>query len=77
MDILQTQCRTLGWQFWSEDISLSDLLVSEAAITHSQITDAYLLGLAAHKGGKLATLDGRINAAAVRGGREALYVISA
>ncbi len=75
MDILRTQRQTPGWQFWPEDVSLLDLLISDATITHSQITDAYLLGLAAHKGGKLATLDGRINAAAVRGGREALHLI--
>ena len=61
--------------FWPDDISILEMLELDAAITHSQITDLYLLGLAAHKGGKLATLDSRINATAVRGGREALFVI--
>lgn len=64
-----------GWQFWAEDVSIIDVLEPNATITHSQITDLYLLGLAAQKGGKLATLDSRINASAVRGGREALFVI--
>jgi hypothetical protein len=44
-------------------------------IPHAQITDVYLLGLAVHKRGKLATLDQRIPAAAVRGGRKALELI--
>jgi predicted nucleic acid-binding protein len=56
-------------------VSLLDVLVPDATISHSQITDLYLLGLAAHNGGRLATLDSRINATAVRGGREALFVI--
>jgi predicted nucleic acid-binding protein len=64
-----------GWQFWPCDVSLTEIVVDGATVTHSQITDLYLLGLAARKGGKLATLDSRINAGAVAGGREALYVI--
>lgn len=64
-----------GWQFWGDDVSILDVLEPGVAITHSQITDLYLLGLAAHKGGRLATLDSRINASAVRGGREAFFVI--
>jgi len=39
------------------------------------ITDAYLLGLAVHKKGKLATLDQRIPVDAVRGGSKALELI--
>jgi hypothetical protein len=35
----------------------------------------YLLGLAIHKAGKLATLDQHLPAAAVAGGRDALEVI--
>jgi len=53
-------------------VSLLDVIDPDTTTTHSQITDLYLLGLAAHKGGKLATLDSRINASAVRGGRQAL-----
>jgi len=47
------------------------------AITHRQITDVYLLGLAAHHGGKLATFERRIPASAVYKGREALAIIPA
>ncbi len=45
-------------RFWPDDICLthedypSDLLVG-----HRQVTDAYLLGLAIHHGGRLVTLD--------------------
>jgi len=48
---------------------------TDAIITHAQITDAYLLGLAVHKKGKLATLDQRIPSQAVRDGRQALELI--
>jgi toxin-antitoxin system PIN domain toxin len=46
-------------QFWADNISLRDALrhFEERLVGHQQITDAYLLGLAIHKKGKLATLD--------------------
>ena len=44
-------------------------------ITHAQVSDVYLLGLAVHKEGKLATLDQHIPASAVRGGEAALEII--
>jgi len=49
----------------------------DAIITHAQITDVYLLGLAVHNKGKFATLDQRISVDAVRGGRQALEIITA
>jgi hypothetical protein len=49
-----------------------DILKSD---THAHITDAYLLGLAVHKKGKLATLDRRIPAESVTGGSEALELV--
>jgi hypothetical protein len=51
------------------------ILEPEAIITHAQIIDVYLLGLAVHKKGQLATLDKRIPVDAVRGGRQALELI--
>jgi predicted nucleic acid-binding protein len=75
MGLLAEQYVVAGWRFWGDDVSILDVLEPGVAITHSQITDLYLLGLAAHKGGRLATLDSRINASAVRGGREAFFVI--
>jgi uncharacterized protein len=50
--------------FWSADVSFAT--ASECAgmrlVGHQQVTDAYLLGLAIHRGGVLATLDQRIAA---------------
>jgi toxin-antitoxin system PIN domain toxin len=75
LTILRQLCDAPGHHFWSEDISILQILEPDALITHIQITDLYLLGLAVHKRGKLATLDQRIPAAAVRGGRKALELI--
>ncbi len=73
--ILRQFCEAPGHHFWAENISILDLLEPEAIITHAQVTDIYLLGLAVHKKGKLASLDQRIPAEAVRGGRKALELI--
>ena len=48
-----------------------------AVITHAQITDVFLLGLAVHKGGRLATFDERIPTATVQGGAKALVLVPA
>jgi uncharacterized protein len=50
--------------FWPDDLSVAEA-VSFAGIRlmgHQQVADAYLLGLAIHRGGVLATLDQRIAA---------------
>jgi uncharacterized protein len=73
---LRRFCAAQGHQFWTEDISIRDLLVPGCMITHAQIADLFLLGLAVHKGGKLATLDQRIPVTAVPGGGEALELIT-
>ena len=46
-------------QFWADNISLGDAVqqFEERLVGHQQITDAYLLGLALHRKGKLVTLD--------------------
>ena len=75
--ILRRFCKTREHQFWNEDISIRDLLRTEVLLTSSQITDVYLLGLAAHKGGRLATLDRRLPVKALDGGGEALELIAA
>ncbi|TAK33855.1 MAG: VapC toxin family PIN domain ribonuclease [Chloroflexota bacterium] len=64
-----------GHEFWPEDISILDILEPGTIITHAQITDVYLVGLAVHRKGKLATLDQRIPVHAVRGGQEAVELI--
>lgn len=53
--------------FWPESISLLDARHVEIGKLsgHAQITDAYLLALAVHHGGKLATFDRRVPIGAV------------
>ena len=43
----------------------------------SQLTDTYLLALAAHRGGRLVSFDRRLSCEGVAGGREALWLIEA
>jgi hypothetical protein len=73
--ILRQVCDTPGHHFWAADVSILDLLAPDAIITHAHVTDVYLLGLAVHHQGKLATLDQRIPVDVVRGGRQALELI--
>ncbi|MBM3791834.1 MAG: VapC toxin family PIN domain ribonuclease [Acidobacteria bacterium] len=75
--ILRQLCEAPGHRFWAEDVSILSILKPDAIITHAQLTDVYLLGLALHKRGKLATLDQRIPVDAVRDGRKALELIIA
>lgn len=74
--ILRQLCDAPGHDFWTDEISILQALESDSLITHAQVTDAYLLGLAVRKGGKLASLDHRIPVDAVRGGRKALESIT-
>ena len=66
-----------GHVFWPDDISLltTDHIDADQLLSHGQITDSYLLGLAVAHGGQLASLDHRLSAGAVRGGRAALRLI--
>ena len=49
-------------QFWPDAISFVQAAesLSRRLTGHQQVTDAYLVGLALHRGGKLATLDAAI-----------------
>lgn len=48
--------------FWSDDINIvsSKEIPQELLFGHRQVTDAYLLGLAIKKKGKLVTMDQKI-----------------
>jgi toxin-antitoxin system PIN domain toxin len=74
--ILRQLCAVEGHHFWAADVSIRDVLQPSMLITHAHVTDIYLLSLAVHKGGKLATLDRRIPAAVIPGGRAALELIA-
>jgi hypothetical protein len=63
--------------FWEDRLSLLDGAVFRLDHIKSarQVTDVYLLGLAAQRGGKLATLDRTIPLDAVVGGQTALELV--
>lgn len=71
--------RTSGHHhFWSDAVSLCDDAIFDPAFIrgHRQVTDIYLLGLAAHRRGCLATFDRSIPLRAVRGAsKDTLQVI--
>jgi uncharacterized protein len=56
--VLEANVKLAGHQFWAADIPLSEAISSLHRLTgHRQVTDAYLLGLAIHHRGRLATMD--------------------
>ena len=58
--------------FWADAVSLTDaaLFRGDKLTGPRQITDVYLLGLAVHHGGRLATFDRGIPLHAVKGARQ-------
>lgn len=66
-----------GHVFWPDDISLvANAWVDPARIlTSGQVTDTYLLAMAAIRGGRLATFDRRLMTNAVKKGNAALELI--
>jgi uncharacterized protein len=71
--LLERVVRLPGHDFWPDDLSLQDAVGEIPALTgHRQITDAYLLGLAAARGGILATLD---RAIAIWGNSSAVEIV--
>ncbi|MEP6619139.1 MAG: TA system VapC family ribonuclease toxin [bacterium] len=56
-------------EFWPDDLSVLDESVIEATRIHGprQLTDIYLLALAARNGGRLVTFDASIASSAVKG----------
>ena len=77
VDRLRAFCASGHHVFWADDVSLRDdqRFVADAPVSHRQITDIYLLGLAKRHGGRLATFDRTIPIAAVPGARSRDLVI--
>jgi hypothetical protein len=75
IELLHQLCAVDGHQFWPDDVSLREILQPNVLLTHNQVTDAYLLGLAVAHSGRLATFDRRIAVGVVRGGATALELI--
>jgi len=66
-------------QLWGCDVSLLDPAAVDPAglLGPSQVTDVYLLALAVRHGGRLVTLDRRVNAAAVHGAAAESFLVLA
>ena len=67
--VLESNLNLPHHQFWPDSIPLVDALRKVERLTgHRQITDAYLVGLALHRRGKLETFDKAIRAWGIGGG---------
>jgi toxin-antitoxin system PIN domain toxin len=66
---LRTFCASGSHTFWPDDVSLTDASLFDPSLLAGSrhVTDVYLLGLAARRGGCLATFDRTIPLAAARG----------
>ena len=72
---LREFCASGGHQFWRDAISLRDEIFDlSRAGGAKQLTDIYLLGLAANRKGRLATFDRSIPVGAVAGATEETVV---
>ncbi len=62
--LLQSNLGHPAHQFWQDDIGFVEAmaLLQRKPVGHQQVTDAYLLALAIHNKGRLATLDRRLTA---------------
>jgi predicted nucleic acid-binding protein len=59
LEVLGGSLQHPSHRFWTEDIGVAEAMapLGRRLLGHQQITDGYLLGLAIHKKGRLATLD--------------------
>ena len=64
-----------GHQFWSDDLSLGDLLHFPALPASKHLTDLYLLGLAVKHGARFATFDHSMDPSILPGGPAAYFPI--
>ena len=65
--------------FWPDAVSILDAAILDTSAIHGpgQLTDAYLLALCAHRGGRLVTFDRSVPTRAVRESREDNLVVLA
>jgi predicted nucleic acid-binding protein len=63
VEVLSGSLQHPAHHFWTEDIGVTEALAhfGRRLLGHQQITDAYLLGLAIQKKGRLATLDASLS----------------
>lgn len=77
LQLLESNLKHPGHKFWPDDIGLLDATrnFQSQIAGHQQVADAYLLGLAQHRKGKLATLDKGILALAGKGSEPDLVAV--
>lgn len=75
--VLSAICSAPGHQFWPDDLSLRDHRRHSSLPASRNLTDHYLLSLAVHRKGRLASLDQRIDPLLIHGGSKAYLVIPA
>ena len=77
LESLRTFCGRRGHTFWSDNVSLRDetLFDPSVIVSHRQLTDVYLLGLAVRLKGRFATFDGSIPRKAVNGATAGSLVV--
>lgn len=63
-------------RFWADDLDYDAAVapLRPRLVGHRQVTDAYLLGVALHRGGRLATFDGGVSSLAGADGAAAQLV---
>jgi uncharacterized protein len=74
--LLAALCASPGHQFWPDAATLRDTRRLAKLPASGQLTDVYLLTLAAERQAQLATFDRRIDPAWVTGGANALLVLN-
>lgn len=69
VDMLSRACDSADHEFWACDVSLLDARIVDRSRVHGprQVTDAYLLALAATHDGRFVTFDRSLSLASVRG----------
>lgn len=72
--VLETNLNLAGHHFWPDSIPVVDALkkIKQRFTGHRQITDAYLVSLAAHHRGKLATFDKGVREWGIEGAVEVI-----
>lgn len=76
-EVLAANLKHSSHRFWAADIDYASAIspFSQSIAGHKQVSDAYLLGLAIHRRGKLVTLDQRIRAMLAEGSRSREIII--
>ncbi len=74
---LREAVATQHHEFWADDVSVlqADRFAQDRWLASRQITDAYLLGLAVHHGGRFVTLDQHVDRHIVRGAQTTHLVV--